>query len=67
VNYNKIFKEFKQLEDSLSACVTQYEERLKRSNDYMENSSSMYIKAQEDLKNVKVKFETEQKTNDRFI
>ena len=36
VNYSTIFAEKKQLEDSLDLCMKQYEERLRRVNDYME-------------------------------
>jgi len=45
VQYDLVFKEIKTLEDQLSACINQYEERLKRVNEYMEQSNGSYIKA----------------------
>ena len=36
INYNTIFKQQKDTEDNLQACMAQYEERLKRVNEYME-------------------------------
>lgn len=38
VNYSTVFAEHKQLEDSLTLCMNQYEERLRRANEYMEQS-----------------------------
>lgn len=43
VNYNIVFVEKQQLEDSLTLCMNQYEERLRRVNEYMENSNSGYL------------------------
>jgi len=36
VNYNTVFKQQKQVEDNLTQCMAQYEERLGRVNEYME-------------------------------
>lgn len=36
VNYGTVFAEKVQLEESLTLCMNQYEERLRRTNDYME-------------------------------
>ena len=44
INYNTIFKERQQTEENLQACMAQYEERLKRVNEYMEQSNSSYQK-----------------------
>ena len=49
VNYNTIFKQQQQTEESLQACMQQYEERLKRVNEYMEQSNSSYLTCQEEL------------------
>jgi uncharacterized phage-like protein YoqJ len=49
VNYNTVFKQQKQTEENLQACMQQYEERLKRVNEYMEQSNSSYLTCQEEL------------------
>lgn len=42
VNYSTVFAEKKQLEDSLTLCMNQYEERLRRTNEYLEQSNQSY-------------------------
>ena len=37
----------------MTNTIQQYEERLKRVNDYMEQSNSSYLKVQEDLKSTR--------------
>ena len=59
MNYSTIFAEKKQLEDSLDLCMKQYEERLRRVNDYMEQSNSDYLNTQEELKQTKIKQDSE--------
>ena len=49
VNYNLVFKQQKQTEDNLTQCMQQYEERLKRVNEYMEQSNKAYQKSQDEL------------------
>ena len=49
MNYNTIFKQQKHAEENLQACMQQYEERLKRVNEYMEQSNSSYLTCQEEL------------------
>ena len=39
VNYSTVFAEKAQLEESLTMCMNQYEERLRRANEYMEQSN----------------------------
>ena len=56
--------EKQQLEDSLTLCMNQYEERLRRVNEYMENSNSGYLQTQEELKQLKLKQEEDQKERD---
>lgn len=40
VNYNTVFDQQLQVENNLSSCMAQYEERLKRVNEYMEQSNA---------------------------
>ena len=47
--------------------MTQYEERLTRVNDYMEQSSQSYLKAQDELKQIKLRQEQEQRQRDSFL
>lgn len=51
----------------MTACIQQYEDRLKRVNDYMEQSNTSYLKAQEDLKQTRIKYEYESKQKDQFV
>jgi alpha-acetolactate decarboxylase len=44
VNYNTVFQEFARVETQLTSCMSQYEERLKRVNDYMEQSNGSYLR-----------------------
>ena len=55
VNYSTVFAEHKQLEDSLTLCMNQYEERLRRANEYMQQSQDGYAQIQDDLKLTKEK------------
>ena len=43
----------------MSSCVGQYEERLKRVNEYLEQSNTSYIRAQEEMKTLRNKHEDE--------
>ena len=47
--------------------MNQYEGRLKKMADYMEQSNASYIKAQEELKSVRNRNEAENKLGERFI
>ena len=47
--------------------MKQYEERLRRVNDYMEQSSSDYLNTQEELKQTKLKQDQELKVRDELI
>lgn len=44
--------------------MNQYEERLRRVNEYMENSNSGYLQTQEELKQLKLKQEEDQRERD---
>jgi len=67
VNYATVFENQKNLEDSLESCMSQYEERLRRVNDYMEQSNQSYLQAQEELKMCRLRQETDQKWRDQFL
>ena len=67
MNYSTIFAEKKQLEDSLDLCMKQYEERLRRVNDYMEQSNSDYLNTQEELKQTKIKQDSELRQRDQVL
>jgi hypothetical protein len=67
VNYGTIFGELKRSETQLTQCIAQYEERLRRVNEYMEQSNSSYLKAQEEVKALRVKQEGELNTRDYFL
>ena len=67
MNYSTIFAEKKQLEDSLDLCMKQYEERLRRVNDYMEQSNSDYLTTQEELKQTKLKQDSELRLRDQIL
>ena len=67
VNYSTVFSEKKQLEENLANCMKQYEERFKRLNEHMESGNEGYLKAQEELKNLKLSQEREQKSRDEFL
>lgn len=58
VNYASVFAEKRQLEENLQMCMKQYEERFKRLNEHMETGNQGYLKAQEELKKVKLTQET---------
>ena len=47
--------------------MKQYEERFKRLNEHMESGNEGYFKAQEELKNLKLSQEKEQKSRDEFL
>jgi hypothetical protein len=47
--------------------MSQYEERLKRVNDYMEQSNGSYLRIQEEMKALRLKQEDEMKERDTFI
>lgn len=47
--------------------MSQYEERLKRVNDYMEQSNSSYLRIQEEMKALRVKHEDELRDRDTFV
>lgn len=67
VNYGSCFSQVKTLEQNLADCMQQYEERLTRVNNYMEESNQTYLKTQEELKQVRVKQEQETKKKDAFV
>lgn len=67
VNYSIVFVEKQQLEDSLTLCMNQYEERLRRVNEYMESSNSSYLQAQEELKSTRLKQDEDSKARDQFL
>lgn len=45
-----MFADHRQMEKNLADCMQQYEERLNRVNQYMEESNATYLKTQEELK-----------------
>jgi hypothetical protein len=47
--------------------MQQYEERLTRVNDYMEQSNSSYLRTQEELKQVRLTQESDQRQRDAFV
>ncbi len=51
----------------MTSCIQQYEERLKRVNDYMEQSNNSYLKIQEDLKSTRDKYAGEQRQREAFL
>ena len=56
VAYPGIFQQQEQTEKNLQQCMQQYEERLKRVNEYMEQSNSAYLKCQDELQQCRRKF-----------
>ena len=67
VNYNNVFKEKKQTEENLAQCMQQYEERLKRVNEYMEQSNVSYLKCQEELQAHRQKYAKEMQDRDNAL
>ena len=67
VNYSTFFAEKQQLEDSLTLCMNQYEERLRRTNDYLEQSNQGYQQVQEEMKVMKDKTQLDLKNKDAFL
>ena len=67
VNYSTIFSEKLQLEDSLTLCMNQYEERLRRTNEYLEQSNQGYQQVQEEMKVMKDKTQLDLKNKDAFL
>lgn len=67
VNYSTVFKQQKQTEDNLAQCMHQYEERLKRVNEYMEQSNSSYLKCQEELQQCRQKYAKEMQERDNAL
>ena len=67
VNYSTFFAEKQQLEDSLTLCMNQYEERLRRTNDYLEQSNQGYQQVQEEMKVIKDKTQLDLKNKDAFL
>ena len=67
VNYSTIFSEKLQLEDSLTLCMNQYEERLRRTNEYLEQSNQGYQQVQEEMKGMKDKTQLDLKNKDAFL
>lgn len=64
MDYARVFEELSGLERQMSSCVGQYEERLKRVNDYLEQSNASYIKAQDEMKQLRVHHEEELRVRD---
>ena len=67
VNYSTVFSEKLQLEDSLTLCMNQYEERLRRTNEYLEQSNQGYQQVQEEMKVMKEKTQLDLKNKDVFL
>lgn len=67
VNYNTVFKQQKQVEDNLTQCMAQYEERLSRVNEYMEQSNKSYHKCQEELQQCRSKYQKEMQERDNAL
>ena len=67
VNYNTVFKQQKQVEDNLTQCMAQYEERLGRVNEYMEQSNKAYHKCQEELQQCRQKNAKEMQERDNAL
>ena len=67
MNYSTIFSEKLQLEDSLTLCMNQYEERLRRTNEYLEQSNQGYQQVQEEMKVMKDKTQLDLKNKDVFL
>ena len=67
VNYSTFFAEKQQLEDSLTLCMNQYEERLRRTNEYLEQSNQGYQQVQEEMKVMKDKTQLDLKNKDAFL
>ena len=47
--------------------MKQYEDRLKRVNEYMEQSNSAYLKSQEELNSVRRKYQNELQVRDNAV
>lgn len=47
--------------------MSQYEERLKRLNDYMEQSNNSYLRIQEEMKALRIKHENELAERDTYL
>ena len=62
-----MFGEMKRGEEQLTNCMAQYEERLRRVNEYMEQSSSSYLRGQEEIKATRAKYEDEYRQREIFI
>ena len=67
VNYNTVFKQQKQVEENLTQCMAQYEERLSRVNEYMEQSNKSYHKCQEELQQCRSKYQKEMQERDNAL
>lgn len=67
VNYSTVFTEMARTEKTMQDCIQQYEERLSRSNRYMEDAQTSYLKSQEDLKKLRDKTEHDLKQRDSFV
>ena len=67
VNYSTVFAEKKQLEDSLTLCMNQYEERLRRTNEYLEQSNQGYQQVQDEIKAMKDKTQLDLKSKENFL
>lgn len=66
-NYSTVFAEKQQLEDSLSVCMDQYEERLRRATACMDELNQGYQQAQNEAKATKDKATAELKQRDDFL
>ena len=67
VNYNGIWQEMSRLEEQMITGVQQYEERLKRVSEYMEQSNQSYLKVQDEFKQARTKQDEELKARDLFV
>ena len=67
LDYHQSLKDLDSLDSQLSSCMSQYEERLKRVNDYLEQSNQCYLRVQEDMKALRVKHEGELRERDLYL
>jgi len=67
VAYPGVFQQQEQTEKNLQQCMQQYEERLKRVNEYMEQSNTAYLKCQEELQQCRRKYAQELQERDNAL
>ena len=67
VSYPQILRQQEQSEKALVETMQQYEERLKRVNEYMEQSNQAYLKSQEELNSLRRKFQNDLQARDNAL